>query len=413
MNAGGPVQDFASRARSWLESVAKHRADPVAAGWGEGSDDVSVFHDLTEEQERLLLQEAMAWQRVKYDAGFGAISWPEELGGAGLAPECEAAYRRVEEEFEVPPGHETFSVTVHLVAPTIREFGTDEQRRELIPRFLRTEQLCCQLFSEPGAGSDLASLSTRAERDGDSWVVRGQKVWSSGAQFSEWGELIARSDAGSKHGGLTAFMVPMDLPGLTVRPIRQMSGGSSFNEVFLDEVRVPDRLRLGEVGQGWKVALTTLGFERSGSGGGRAVGGSWDQLLALSRHLGRNGDPVVRQDLARCYVNDRVRAFARSRVEQQAEAGRTPGPEGSIGKLLWTRSLAETSRVAGELLGPRLTADTGEWGTWTWTAHVLGAPGYRIAGGSDEIQHNIIAERVLGLPRDPRPETAALKETDK
>ena len=413
MYAGGPVEEFTDQARAWLESVAKHRSDPVAASWGEGSDDVSVFHDLTEEQERLLLHEAMAWQREKFDAGYGAISWPEEYGGAGLPPEFEAAYRRVEEGFEVPPGHETFSVTVGLVAPTIREFGTEEQRRELIPRFLRTEQLCCQLFSEPGAGSDLASLSTRAERDGDTWVVRGQKVWSSGAQFSEWGELIARTSTGDKHGGLTAFIVPMGLPGVTVRPIRQMSGGSSFNEVFLDEVRVPDRLRLGEVGQGWKVALTTLGFERAGSGGGRSVGGSWDQLMALARHLGRTDDPVVRQELARCYANERVRSFVRARVEHRADSGSAPGPEGSIGKLLWTRSLAEISRIAGELLGPRLTADSGEWGTWAWTAHVLGAPGYRIAGGSDEIQHNIIAERVLGLPRDPRPVTAAPEETDK
>ncbi|HEX6393456.1 MAG TPA: acyl-CoA dehydrogenase family protein [Acidimicrobiales bacterium] len=413
MNAGGSVEEFANQARRWLETVAKHRSDPVATGWAEGSDDVSVFHDLTEDQERLLLHEAMAWQRLKFDAGYGAISWPEEFGGLGRPAEYETAFRRVEAEFEVPPGHETFSVTVGLVAPTVREFGTEQQRQVLIPRFLRTEELCCQLFSEPGAGSDLASLSTRAERDGDSWVVRGQKVWSSGAQFSAWGELIARTDGGAKHAGLTAFMVPMDLPGVTVRPIRQMSGGSSFNEVFLDDVRLPDRLRLGEVGQGWKVALTTLGFERAGSGGGRSVGGSWEQLLALARHLGRNDDPVVRQELARCFANERVRGFVRARVEQNAEAGGAPGPEGSIGKLLWTRSLAEISHIAGELLGPRLTADSGEWGTWAWTAHVLGAPGYRIAGGSDEIQHNIIAERVLRLPRDPRPVMAAPEETDK
>jgi alkylation response protein AidB-like acyl-CoA dehydrogenase len=413
MKPGGTVQEFADQARTWLESVAKRRTDPVATPWGEGSDDVSVFHNLTEGEERVLLDEAMAWQRTKFDAGYGAISWPAEYGGAGLAPEYEAAFGRVENDFEVPPGHETFSVTVSLVAPTIRELGTAEQRHELIPRFLRTDQLCCQLFSEPGAGSDLASLSTRAVRDGDDWVVHGQKVWSSGAQFSAWGELIARTDRDSKHAGLTAFMVPMDSAGVTVRPIRQMSGGSSFNEVFLDGVRIPDRLRLGQVGRGWEVALTTLGFERAGSGGSRSVGGSWQQLAALARHLDCTDDPLVRQELARCYVNDRVRSFVRHRVEQTSASGGAPGPEGSIGKLLWTRSLAEISDLASRLLGPRLTADTGEWGTWAWSAHVLGAPGYRIAGGSDEIQHNITAERVLGLPREPRPAPAAHKEKDK
>ena len=402
MSTGGTVERYAAAAQAWLESVAKVRPRPVEARWGEGSDDVSVFHDLTEEQERRLLDEAMAWQRIKFDAGYGAISWPVEYGGADLPAEYEAAFRQVEAEFDVPPSHETFSVTVGLIAPTIRAFGTHEQRDRFIRPFLRTDDLCCQLFSEPGAGSDLASLSTRAVADGDGWVITGQKVWSSGAQYAGWGELIARTDPSAKHAGLTAFLVPMDTPGVKVHPIRQMSGGSSFNEVFLDEVRLPDELRLGGVGDGWKVALTTLGFERAGSGGGRHVGGSWEQLVALARHLDRTGDPVVRQQLARCYVNERVRSLVRQRAEHSSARGRPPGPEGSIGKLLWTRNLAEISDVAAGLLGPRLTADTGEWGTYAWAAHVLGAPGYRIAGGSDEIQHNIIAERVLGLPRDQK-----------
>jgi alkylation response protein AidB-like acyl-CoA dehydrogenase len=400
----GTVEEFAGQARSWLESVASYRLDEtVEAGWGEGSDDVSVFHNLTFEEEGALLDRLTAWQRQKFDAGYGAISWPEEFGGAGLPAEYERAYRQEEAAFETPPSHETFSVTLGLVAPTIRLFGTPDQQRRFIPRFVRTEELCCQLFSEPGAGSDLAGLSTRAERDGDGWVVNGQKVWSSGARHSRWGELIARSDpAAPKHAGMTAFMLPMDAPGVEVRPIRQMSGGASFNEVFLTDVRIPDELRLGEVGAGWKVALTTLGFERAGSGSGRSVGGSWAQLLALARHLGRTGDPLVRQELANCYIHQQIRSFVGRRTEEKANSGQAPGPEGSIGKLLWVQGMSEMSDLASHLLGPQLTADTGGWGTYAWTAHVLGAPGYHIAGGSDEIQRNIIAERFLGLPRDPK-----------
>ena len=247
--------------------------------WGVGSDDVSVFHALSFDDERALLERAMRWQQVKFDAGYGAITWPVECGGAALPAAYERAFAEEEAAFETPPGHETFSVTVQLIAPTINIIGTDEQRERFVRRFVRAEELCCQLFSEPGAGSDLASLATQAVREDDEWIINGQKVWSSGAQFSAWGELIARTDPDvPKHAGLTAFLVPLDLPGVEVRPIRQLSGGSSFNEVFLTDVRVPDSLRLGAVGEGWTVALTTLGFER-GAGAVRSVGGSFSQTL--------------------------------------------------------------------------------------------------------------------------------------
>src|SRR5207248_4770093 len=182
---------------------------------------------------------------------------------------------------------------------------------------------------------------------------------------------------------MTAFIVPLDAPGVEVRPIRQMSGGSSFNEVFLTDVRLPDRLRLGQVGQGWKVALTTLGFERGGSGNGRAVGGSWTRLLGLAQWLGRTHEPVVRQKLASVYVHQRIREMNASRAQAAPRAGQPPGPEGSIGKLMWVQGMTQMSDVVSHLLGPRLTADTGEWGTFAWSDHVLRAPGYRIAGGSD------------------------------
>ena len=396
------MRQFTREARQWLESVATPAPDEsVPQGWGEGSDSVAVFHDLTFEEEREVLDAVMAWQQTKFDAGYGAVCWPREFGGSELGIDYERAFHHEEAAFLTPRGHETFSVTVNLVTPTIHAYGTPQQHDRFIRTFLRAEELCCQLFSEPSAGSDLASLSTRAERDGESWIVNGQKVWTSGAQFAAYGELIARTDPEApKHAGLTAFILPMDTSGIEVRPIRQMSGGSSFNQVFFQDVRIPDALRLGPVGSGWKVALTTLGFERAGSGSARAVGGSWDQLLALARHLDATADPVVRQRLAGVYATQRIRGFLAKRAQLRG-SGERPGPEGSVGKLLWTRGLSEISDVVSSILGPRLTADTGEWGTWSWREHVLGAPGYHIAGGSDEIQHNIIGERILGLPKEP------------
>jgi alkylation response protein AidB-like acyl-CoA dehydrogenase len=345
----------------------------------------------------------MSWQQTKYDAGFGAISWPTEFGGAGLSMGHERAFALEEAEFETAGRHETFSITIGLIAPTVRVFGTPYQHHMFVQKFLRAEELCCQLFSEPGAGSDLAGLATRAVKDGDEWIVSGQKVWSSGAQFSQWGELIARTDPDvPKHVGMTAFLLPMDAEGVEVRPIRQMSGGSSFNEVFFNDVRIPDSLRLGEINQGWKVALTTLGFERSRSGAILGAGGSWGRLLGLARWSGRADDPVIRQRLASVYIDERVRQWNLQRGAAAVAAGSTPGPEGSIGKQMWANALRRTGELAADLLGPRIIADSGEWGTFAWNAHLLGAPGFRIAGGSDEVQHNIIAERVLGLPGDVR-----------
>ncbi|MET0324500.1 MAG: acyl-CoA dehydrogenase family protein, partial [Ilumatobacteraceae bacterium] len=201
---------------------------------------------------------------------------------------------------------------------------------------------------------------------------------------------------------MTAFIVPMDLPGIEVRPIKQMSGGSSFNEVFFSDVRVPDSMRLGDEGDGWRVALTTLGFERDHSeSAGSRVGGGWQQVLATARAMGQTADPVTRQMLARSYTHERIESFVNRRASDLARGG-TPGPEGSLGKLLWTNGLTLNADVISRILGAALVADTGEWGTFAWGEHVLGAPGYRIAGGSDEVQRNIIGERVLGLPPEPR-----------
>ncbi|WP_258341431.1 acyl-CoA dehydrogenase family protein [Saccharopolyspora gregorii] len=391
------IDEFTAEAREWLEQNATPRQDIDASRTS-----VSVFHDLPADEERALLDRVCAWQRQRFDAGYGALTWPESEGGAGLTPAHEEAFAELEREFDTPGQHELASASAHLIAPTIDLFGTPEQRRHLVRPLLRGDELACQLFSEPSAGSDLAGLATRAERRGDEWVVNGQKVWSSGAQFAGWGELIARTDPDvPKHRGLTAFLLPMDTPGVGVRPLRQMSGGASFCEVFLDDVRIPDAWRLGAVGAGWKVTLATLGFERSHSGANTELGGGYRHLVATARRLGRLDDPDVRRGLAEVWVQEKLGELAATRDREARLDGARPSAIGSLRKLAWAQKLKQVSEVASTVLGNRLIADTGDE-VYQWTEHVLGAPGYRIAGGSDEIQRNIIAERILGLPTEPR-----------
>lgn len=407
-NSTVSVEEFEAEASEWLAANATPK--PASSGdglvWGEGEFSVSVFHDLAHDDERDLLEAIRAWNQKKAERGYHAIRWPTEFGGLGLSAAHGRAYQRLEAQYETPGGHELFGVTTSLIAQTIRAFGTPEQIERFIEPLLRTDIYACQLFSEPGAGSDLAALGCRADRDGDEWIINGQKVWSSGAQFSEWGLLISRSDPEAvKHKGMTAFMVPFDLPGVEIRPIKQMSGGQSFNEVFFNDARIPDSLRIGAVGEGWKVALTTLGFERdhssSGGGGGSRVGGNWPKLLATAEAMGVVDDPHVRSAMVEYYIRSTVERWVNRRAADNARGG-TPGPEASLGKLLWTENMTLLSDVISRVLGPKLVVDTGEWGTYEWGEHVLGAPGYRIAGGSDEVQRNIVGERVLGLPGEPR-----------
>lgn len=229
-------------ARVWLKEHTEPWADTgdSPAGADERSDSVAVFHNLSHAEEAALLDAACCWQQEKFDAGYGAITWPVEWGGAGLASEYAWAYEDEEARFPTPAGTELFDVTVGLVAPTVGMFGTPDQKDRFLRRLFRAEILACQLFSEPGAGSDLAGVACRAAREDEGWVIDGQKVWTSGAQHAAYGELIARTDPTvPKHAGLTAFLVPLDLPGIEIRPIRQMTGGSSFNEVFLSGVRIP------------------------------------------------------------------------------------------------------------------------------------------------------------------------------
>lgn len=406
---------FRKEARVWLEDHAEALAEVDASSggdddvnvavWGQGSDSVAVFHNISEDEERARLEACQRWQRLKFDAGYAMLNWPEAVGGRGLPTSYLRAYNSEEAKFHVPSAGELPPTSMGLIATTVAAFGTPEQQQRFIAPLMRQDIYGCQLFSEPSAGSDLASLTTRAVLDGDEWVLNGQKVWTSGARFAQWGLAITRHDWDvPKHKGLTAFMVPFDAPGVEVRPIQQMSGGANFNEVFLTDVRLPDSLRLGPVGEGWRVALTCLGFERdhSGGGGGGHAGGGYRQVLAAAEHFGLTTDPVIRQMLADLFINYKVAQYTNRRAAARLKAGQTPGPEGSLGKLMWTANMARVSDAISSILGPRLVADTGEWGTYAWSEHVLGAPGYRIAGGSDEIQRNIIGERVLGLGAEPR-----------
>jgi alkylation response protein AidB-like acyl-CoA dehydrogenase len=332
---GDPSQEsvaaFVERARAWLTANAEPKPPRTQLRWGEGTDRVSLFRDTSAEEERAQVDAARAWQRTKFDAGYGAISWPVEYGGAGLTAAHEQGYRHLEARFRTPLTVEAVSISVTLEASTILQLGTEEQKQRWIRSLRRGDELCCQLFSEPGAGSDLGAIALRAVPDADGWVLNGQKVWTSGAQFADVGYLIARTDPdAARQRAFTAFLVPMDAPGVEVRPLRQMTGGTSFNEVFFDDVRIPDSARLGEVGGGWTAMMTTLAFERAGAAEGLGFSGTElvDRLILTARQLGRDRDPVIRQRIAELYSRNRMRNWVADRAEARIRAGGIPGAGG-------------------------------------------------------------------------------------
>jgi alkylation response protein AidB-like acyl-CoA dehydrogenase len=376
---------FRAEARAWLEANARPLVESSA-----GMDEIA---------------RAKAWQAKKADAGWACITWPEELGGRGASMIENVIWNQEEAKYDLGQG--TYSIGFGMCAPTVLAHGTPEQQQRWIPQLLRGEEIWCQLFSEPSAGSDLAGLRTRAERDGDGWIVNGQKTWTSGAQHSDWGLLQARTDPNvSKHAGLTCFIIDMHQPGVEVRPIKQISGASGFNEVFFTNARVPDADRISEVGNGWAVAITTLMNERA-SIGGRPAGGGFDDLVELARST-RIGDrralddPSVRHRLADFYVRSKGMEYAGYRALTALSRGQTPGPENSIGKLVGAKMRQEQASLALDILGEAGMVSDPEAGEGDWPAAYIGAAGGRLAGGSDEIMRNIIAERVLRLPPEPR-----------
>jgi len=397
-------EDFALQATEFLETNAKLRR-PGRHSFGEGSDEVALLQERSPSEELQEVEAAKDWARKVFDHGFGWITGPRAYGGRELPSSYQRLYSSLEAGYETAP-QSCRAIGLGMVAPTILAHGTETAKERYLRALWRGDIIACQLFSEPGAGSDLAGLQTRATRDGDEWIINGQKVWTSGAQYSDIGEIICRTDPDApKHRGLTGFIVEMHVPGVEVRPLRQITGGASFNEVFFSDVRVRTDHLLGEVNGGWSVAITTLMNERasigSGGGGNGLGSGSIHRLIDLARHLGMNDDLLVRQRIADAWINLQVAKYTNERALAKIRAGELPGPELSIAKLSLTENLRRLGDLAAAILGERLVVDTGEWGTYAWSAFVLGVPGMRIAGGTDEVMHNVIGERVLGLPKDP------------
>jgi alkylation response protein AidB-like acyl-CoA dehydrogenase len=378
------VTDFRNRARAWLEQNAPRR------GGGDA------------EPGRADIATQKAFQAKLYDAGFAGITWPEEYGGQGLSNAEQIAFTHVARDFTLPVG--AFIIGLGMPGPTILELGTEEQKKRYLPRLLRGEEIWCQLFSEPSAGSDVAGLITTAVRDGDEWVLNGQKVWTSGAQYSDYGAVIARTDPTvPKHNGITMFILDMRAPGVTVRPLKVATGATPFNEVFFDQVRLPGDSVIGEVDDGWRAAVIMLRNERVAIGtmaAPRTSPLSYHSLSGLAARLGTGADAGLSRKLAELYARERSVQLFGQLLREEAMAGRDPGPRGSVAKLAGAELGIFASQVAAEVLGPAAAASDRADVRAVLNA-MISAPGSSIAGGTNEIQRNIIGERVLGLPKDP------------
>ena len=373
-----------------------------AASWlAENAPTDETFRALTP------LQQAKVWQKRKYDAGWACLGWAPEFGGRGASAIEEVIWRQEESQYDLPANF--FLIGQGMIGPTLMAWASDEDKARFLPPLASGEEVWCQLFSEPAGGSDLAALRTRAEPDGDSWVINGQKIWTSGAHYSDYGVIVVRTDPTvPKHKGLSYFYVDMKAPGVEIKPIKQLTGDSDFNEVYFTDVRVSDSQRLGEVGQGWQVSLTTLMNERAAIGGGF---GQMDVSLAMSvaEEVEIDGRPAledsaVRARIANWYVQEAGLKYTGYRSLTALSRGALPGPENSIGKLVGAPKMQAMSSYLMDLLGASgaiadesLAAKAG-----IIQRAYMGAPGLRIAGGTDEIMANIIAERVLGLPQEPR-----------
>ena len=352
------------------------------------------------------LEQAKVWQKRKYDAGWACIGWAPDFGGRGASAIEEVIWRQEESQYDLPANF--FLIGQGMIGPTLMAWASDEDKARFLPQLASGEEVWCQLFSEPAGGSDLAALRTRAEPDGDDWVINGQKIWTSGAHYSDYGVIVVRTDPTvPKHKGLSYFYIDMKAPGVEIKPIKQLTGDSDFNEVYFTDVRVSDSQRLGEVGQGWQVSLTTLMNERA------AIGGSFGQMdvslaMSVAAEVEIDGRPAledaaVRARIADWYVQEAGLKYTGYRSLTALSRGALPGPENSIGKLVGAPKMQAMSSYLMDLLGASgaiadeaLAAKAG-----IIQRAYMGAPGLRIAGGTDEIMANIIAERVLGLPQEP------------
>jgi alkylation response protein AidB-like acyl-CoA dehydrogenase len=378
--------DFRARARAWLEANAPRRAS--------GDDDGDSGQTTIAEQK--------AFQAKLFDAGFAGITWPKEYGGQGLTGAEQIIWSQESRDYDLPNG--AFFIGISMPGNTLVELGTDAQKKRYLPKMLRGEEIWCQLFSEPGAGSDVASLQTSAVRDGDEWVLNGQKVWTSGAQFSDYGAIIARTDPTKpKHNGISMFIVDMHAPGVTVRPLKVATGHSPFNEVFFDNVRVPADALIGAENKGWDAAVVMLRHERIAigtMGSSRTSPLAFESLRDLAAGLGRTSDQGVRRDLAELYARSKAVQLFALMLREETQAGRLPGARGSVAKLAGSELSRFAGNVAADVLGDQLAGYDQE-AMAAVTTSIIAAPGSAIAGGTSDIQRNIIGERVLGLAKDP------------
>ena len=390
-NDTAPEAEFRAKVRAWLGETAAR------------------YKDLPETDNRdELVRRAKDWQKTKHGAGYTGITWPKEMGGQGLTPMHSIIFGQEEGKTTAPSG--LYAIGLGMCIPTVFKHGNPQVIERFVPTALEGDEIWCQLFSEPAAGSDLAGIRTRAVRDGDDWVINGQKVWTTNAHLSDYGIIVTRTDPSKpKHKGLTMFIVDMRAPGVEVRPLKQMSGGSDFNEVFFTDVRVPDSWRLGEVGDGWKVALTTLMHERLAVGGKPRHSPDYNTLIDLARRIETDMGPAieathVRQKIADVYLADEGVKLTQLRALSALSKGQIPGAEQSISKVVVAKNMQDMAAFALDLSEAAgfMTEGGGDLdrlrSSYIWSA------GLRIAGGTDEILRNIIAERVLGLPGDLRPD---------
>jgi len=390
---------FRAQAKAWLEAHAPRRA--------KGDEPIGVFSAFLSDDEADLVERARAWQATLVEGGFAGLMWPREYGGRGVGPLELLVFAEEVEAFDVPRG--VCDLGIAMMGPTIIAHCTDQQKRRWLPSMLRGEEIWCQLWSEPGAGSDLAGLSTRADYDeaAGEFVLNGQKVWTSGAQYSEWGLGIFRSAVDRpKRRGITCLAVPMDSPGIEIRPLEQMTGGAHFNEVFFTDVRVPAANMLGELHDGWTVARTTMMNERFAASAVGSPTAFMGPLLDLARQTTRGGraaasDAVLRQRLADVWIRGRICELTSARVRTSLGNGMIPGMEGSILKLVVADLGSDAADLAMDILGPAATTLPSDAASRRWITAYLGAHAMHIGGGTDSIQRNIIGEQVLGLPREP------------
>jgi len=387
-------EEFRARARAFLEEHAPRRSaeaeeeDPLR-GPDEG-----------------LLKAAHRYQAALFDAGLAGLTWPKEYGGQGLPSRYQTIFNEEVASFDAP--NMIYTIGFGMCIPTILAHGTEPLKQRYVRPAARGEEVWCQLFSEPSAGSDVASLRSVAVRDGEEWVLNGQKVWTSGAHYCDYGIVLTRTNPDvPKHKGLSMFILDMYAPGVSISPLRQMNGGANFNEVFFDGVRIPADHILGEAGEGWRVALTTLMNERVAIGAGSSTE-KVSPLTPIAKHLeaarrrGLTTDPVVRQELADLLIRYWVLDMVGLRIRATIAAGRVPGPEGSVAKLSGSLLMMRSAEVACRLMGLAATAWGQDEEVPFATQFMLSAPGSGIAGGTNEVMRNILGERVLGLPKEPQ-----------